>query len=189
MIQEKLWEFVPLGRHFSPMTQFFNDAATAGGLASYTFIEPNMLCSRKYGPENDMHPAFAITETGTATNVLYGEDLVYRIYKALREGPDWESTLFVITFDEHGGCYDHVPTPPPLTVAPDDLNSCRPSWFQWVQLQALWRARAGSAGLTLDRAGHCLQYRLRSYFDYQDSVKTLATWPAPNRTRQMRERR
>jgi len=118
MIQEKLWEFVPLGK-FSPITQFFNDAA-AGSLASYTFIEPNMLCSREYGPENDMHPAFAVTETGAATNVLYGEDLVYRLYNALRAGPKWDKTLFVITFDEHGGCYDHVPTPPPFAVAPDD---------------------------------------------------------------------
>jgi phospholipase C len=122
MIQDKLWDFVALGRHFSPMTQFFADAANAGGLASYTFIEPNMLCSSKYGPENDMHPAFAVTETGTATNVLYGEELVYRIYKALRDGPDWKSTLLVITFDEHGGCYDHVPTPPPFAVPPGGHN-------------------------------------------------------------------
>ncbi len=61
MTQEKLWEFVPLSRHFSPMAQFLDDAAKPGGLPSYTFIEPNMLCSEKYGPENDMHPAFAIT--------------------------------------------------------------------------------------------------------------------------------
>lgn len=120
MIQEKLWEYLPLDRHFSPMAQFVEDAKTPGGLPSYTFIEPNMLCSRKYGPENDMHPAFAITETGTATNVLYGEELIYKIYQALRESPDWNSTLLVITFDEHGGCYDHVPTPPPAAIPPDD---------------------------------------------------------------------
>ncbi len=120
MIQERLWEFVPLERHFFHMTQFFEDAKTPGGLPSYTFIEPNMLCSRKYGPENDMHPAFAVTETGAATNALYGDELIYKVYKALREGPDWERTLFVITFDEHGGCYDHVPTPPPHATAPDD---------------------------------------------------------------------
>ncbi len=120
MIQERLWEFAPLGRHFTPIAEFFADAATPGGLPSYTFIEPNMLCSSTYGPENDMHPAFAVTETGTATNVLNGEDFVYRVYDALRRGPDWKSTLLVITFDEHGGCYDHVPTPPPFAVAPDD---------------------------------------------------------------------
>lgn len=122
LCQEKLWEFVPFGEHFFPMTQFLADAKKPNGLASYTFIEPNMLCSSKYGPENDMHPAFAITDTGLATNVLYGEELIFTVYRALRESPDWDSTLFVITFDEHGGCYDHVPTPPPHAVAPDDLT-------------------------------------------------------------------
>lgn len=121
MIQEKLWEYVPLGRHFFHMTQFLEDAKKKGGLPSYTFIEPNMLCSRKYGPENDMHPAFAVTETGTATNVLYGEQLILTVYEALRNSPDWNSTLLVITFDEHGGTYDHVPTPPPAAKPPDKL--------------------------------------------------------------------
>jgi phospholipase C len=80
-----------------------------------------MLCSRKYGPENDMHPAFAMTETGAATNVLYGDELIYKIFDALRQSPVWEKTLFVITFDEHGGCYDHVPTPPPPARSPDGI--------------------------------------------------------------------
>lgn len=118
VIQEKLWEFVPLGRHFFPMEQFLDDAKRPNGLPAYSFIEPNMMCSQKYGPENDMHPAFAITDTGLATNVLYGDELIYKVYDALRKSPDWNSTLLVITFDEHGGCYDHVP--PPLGTPPDD---------------------------------------------------------------------
>jgi phospholipase C len=120
LIQEKLWEFVPLGRHFFPMERFLEHAKRPSGLPAYTFIEPNMMCSGKYGPENDMHPAFAITNTGLATNVLYGEELIHTVYDALRKSPDWNSTLLVITFDEHGGCYDHVPTPPPLATAPDE---------------------------------------------------------------------
>ncbi len=34
-------------------------------------------------------------------------------------GPDWESTLLLWIYDEHGGYYDHVP--PPAAVAPDDV--------------------------------------------------------------------
>ena len=68
-----------------------------------------------------MHPAFAITETGTATNVLYGDELIHKIFDALRKSPVWDKTLFVITFDEHGGCYDHVPTPPPPAKSPDGI--------------------------------------------------------------------
>lgn len=66
-----------------------------------------------------MHPAYAITNTGAPTNVLYGEELIYTIYNALKQSPDWNSTLLIITFDEHGGCYDHVP-PAPLATPPDD---------------------------------------------------------------------
>ena len=109
IIQERLWEFAPLGNRFFPMTQFLEDAKQPGGLPSYTFIEPNMMCSKKYGPENDMHPAYAVTDTGAPTDVRYGEVLVHTVYEALKKSPDWNSTLLVITFDEHGGCYDHVP--------------------------------------------------------------------------------
>ena len=41
-------------------------------------------------------------------NVLYGEQLIADIYNALTKSPEWPSTLFVITFDEHGGTFDHV---------------------------------------------------------------------------------
>ncbi|HEX8847257.1 MAG TPA: alkaline phosphatase family protein [Pyrinomonadaceae bacterium] len=119
LIQEQLWKYSLLGQHFFPFAKFLEDAKREGGLPAYSFIEPNMMCSKKYGPENDMHPAYAITDTGAPTNVLYGDQLIYTIYQALRESPDWESTLLIITFDEHGGCYDHVP-PAPAATAPDD---------------------------------------------------------------------
>jgi phospholipase C len=120
IIQERLWEFAPFNSHFFDMTKFYEGAKQPGGLPSYTFIEPNMLCSSKYGPENDMHPAYAVIDTGAPTDVRYGEELVYSIYDALRNGPDWNSTLFVITFDEHGGTYDHVP-PEPDCYSPDGI--------------------------------------------------------------------
>jgi phospholipase C len=115
-----LWEFVPLNRHFFPMKQFLEDAKQEGGLPAYTFIEPNMLCSKEYGPENDMHPAYAMTDTGEPTDVRYGELLVNTVYEALRNSPDWKKTLLVITFDEHGGTYDHVPPAPPCH-SPDGI--------------------------------------------------------------------
>ena len=37
----------------------------------------------------------------------------------LRASPDWEKILFVLTFDEHGGCYDHVA--PPAATPPDSI--------------------------------------------------------------------
>ena len=37
----------------------------------------------------------------------------------MRSGPGWAQTLLVVTYDEHGGCYDHVP-PPAGAVPPDN---------------------------------------------------------------------
>lgn len=131
--QRHLWEFLvsPESRRFFPLqsgdysshpdtqaNQFLADVQ-AGTLPAYTFIEPNMICSEKYGPENDMHPAFAVFDTGAPTNALYGEKLIYDIYTALRESDYWEKTLLIITFDEHGGCFDHQPPPP--AVSPDGV--------------------------------------------------------------------
>jgi phospholipase C len=120
IIQEKLWEYAFLGDHFFPHEQFKSDLQN-GKLPAYTFIEPNMMCSSKYGPENDMHPAWAIFDTGAPTNVLYGDELINDIYTALSGSDYWDKTLFVITFDEHGGCFDHFPTPPPPAVSPDGV--------------------------------------------------------------------
>ena len=40
------------------------------------------------------------------------------MYEALRGGPGWNQTLLIITYDEHGGLYDHVP--PPSGATPPD---------------------------------------------------------------------
>lgn len=119
--QEKLWEYAFDHNHFRPYEQFLTDVNTPGALTPYTFIEPNMICSSKYGPENDMHPAYAIADHGPPTDVRYGDKLIYDIYTALKGSAYWDKTLFIITFDEHGGCFDHVPTPPPPTVSPDGV--------------------------------------------------------------------
>ena len=47
-----------------------------------------------------------------------GEQLIHDVYYALRNGPAWNQTLLVITYDEHGGCYDHVP--PPIGAVPPE---------------------------------------------------------------------
>ena len=72
----------------------------------YTFIEPCYFGKN----ENDQHPP---------ADVRRGEQLIADVYNAIRSNPKlWESTLLIITSDEHGGFYDHVA--PPATVAPDD---------------------------------------------------------------------
>lgn len=49
-----------------------------------------------------------------------GETFIKGIYEAVRNSPQWKDTLFILTFDEHGGFGDHVP-PPVGVPAGDDL--------------------------------------------------------------------
>lgn len=83
---------------------FFDDAAS-GHLADFVFIEP-----KYYGQDqNDAHPPH---------NIMKSEKLIADVYNAIRTSPQWEETLLVVVYDEHGGFYDHVPPPP--AVAPDE---------------------------------------------------------------------
>src|SRR5579862_6046297 len=94
----------------APETHFglfkdFQAAAAAGTLPPYTFLEPSWSSTG-----NSQHPNY---------NVALGEQLIHDVYYALRNGPNWSKTLLIITYDEHGGCYDHV-APPLGAVPPDD---------------------------------------------------------------------
>lgn len=92
---------------------FVSDAMT-GKLPAYSFIEPRYFSSSLLQLiPNDEHPPH---------NVHYGEQLIATVYNAVRNGPNWARTLFVVIYDEHGGCYDHVPPPaaaPPGGPTPD----------------------------------------------------------------------
>jgi phospholipase C len=107
--------------HFFPMEQFYEDVRT-GDLPNYAFIEPRLFINH-----NDMHPPIRILGKTQPSSVLAGELLIYQVYEAIRRsdsatGSNYQNTLLVITFDEHGGCYDHVSPPaatPPDPTAPD----------------------------------------------------------------------
>ncbi len=90
--------------HFHSMKQFYEDAAD-GKFPSYAFLEPQFFGRG----QNDQHPP---------SDVRAGEQLIADVYKAVVESPQWNETLLVITYDEHGGCYDHV-APPGRAAHPD----------------------------------------------------------------------
>jgi phospholipase C len=115
----KLWgETVTHFRYFE--SDFAQDAA-AGSLPAYSFIEPRYFADRLLNKiPNDEHPPH---------NVAYGEALIAAVYNAVRGGPGWKQTLLVITYDEHGGCFDHVVPPqatPPGGQTPDHFDF---GWF------------------------------------------------------------
>jgi phospholipase C len=54
--------------------------------------------------------------------VALGELLIHDVYEAVRGGAGWAQTLLIVTYDEHGGCYDHVPPPSGATPPGDDTG-------------------------------------------------------------------
>jgi phospholipase C len=110
-----LWPWIPM--HFRFFDPEFGIDAASGTLPHYSFIEPRYFANRvlNYIP-NDAHPPH---------NVVYAEQLVAEVYNTVRSSPAWERTLLLIVFDEHGGCYDHVPPPTAIPVGLPARNGFR----------------------------------------------------------------
>lgn len=81
----------------------FEQALTNKTLPTYSFLEPIWKSTG-----NSQHPNY---------DVASGEAYLQQIYNAVKSSDYWEDTLLIITYDEHGGCYDHI-TPPENAVSP-----------------------------------------------------------------------
>jgi phospholipase C len=98
--------------------------ARAGSLQSVTFIDPDFI---NVPPGNDDQPP---------ADIKYGQRLIGRVVDALINGPLWNKTLLVITYDEHGGFFDHVPPPSAPPVSGIDRYGVRLPAFvisPWVE--------------------------------------------------------
>jgi phospholipase C len=93
-------------RDFEDFSKQVNDP---GYSTAYAFIEPDYHTTSDFVCGNSQHPKDDVTR---------GEALIKNVYETIRNSPHWESSLLIITYDEHGGFYDHVH--PPQTVAPGD---------------------------------------------------------------------
>lgn len=78
---------------------------------AYTFIEPNYgdIINGSYAGGQSQHPM---------DDVQHGELLIKSTYESLRNSPLWKSSMLIVTYDEHGGFYDHFA--PPAVVSPGD---------------------------------------------------------------------
>ncbi len=99
---------------FRPISEYFADAK-AGKLPAVAFVEPTF--SQKGAIRNDEHPP------GTP---FQGEQFTHAVVQALMDSPNWPTSAYIQTYDEHGGFYDHVSPPPackPDDFAPDVLKN------------------------------------------------------------------
>ena len=82
---------------------FEGDISNADFDAAYTFIEPNYdALVNNFKDGNSQHPL---------GSVHAGEQLIKQVYEIIRQSPRWNDSMLVVTWDEHGGFYDHVLPP------------------------------------------------------------------------------
>jgi phospholipase C len=109
-------------RHYS---LFATDLQQADYSDRYIFIEPSYDVLNQYRNGSSQHPLGDVTQ---------GEALIKETYEAIRNSPVWNSSLLIITWDEHGGFYDHVHpgvAPAPLDNAPATHNQNRFTFEQY----------------------------------------------------------
>ena len=96
-----------------PFNDFVKDVENPSYPWLYTFIEPNYgdILNGTYEGGTSQHPL---------DGVAHGEALIKTVYEAIRKSAHWNKSLLIVTWDEHGGFYDHVA--PPSAVAPGDAG-------------------------------------------------------------------
>ncbi|CAH9073249.1 unnamed protein product [Cuscuta europaea] len=98
--------------------------AKLGKLPNYVVIEQRYFDVKQF-PANDDHPSH---------DVALGQMFVKEVYETLRGSPQWKEMALLITYDEHGGFYDHVPAPVSGVPNPDGILGPDPYYFKFDRL-------------------------------------------------------
>jgi phospholipase C len=143
-----------------PVTEFFNTIANGGTLPAFSFLEPVFMPEHDI-PASDYHPPY---------NIYPGEQYLADVYNALTTYKDWNTTLFIVTFDEHGGTMDHVP--PPSTIAPDAMTDWSEFTFNrlGVRIPTLLISPMIQGGTVFRSPDNAVP------FDHTSFVRTLLGW-------------
>lgn len=97
--------------HFRPLAQLYDDVQNEppGDFPQVIFIEPTYTDAPHIGPSSDDHAPSAIKG---------GQEFLMEAYRCMTRVPDvWKGTVMVVTYDEHGGFFDHV-SPPAIRTDP-----------------------------------------------------------------------
>src|SRR5262249_47806759 len=102
-----LWgaKYLPISR---PFPSFLTDCA-AGMLPAVSFVDPRFI-DEESGTSGDDHPH---------ADIRNGEAFLNLVYTAVTQGPGWSQTVLIITYDEWGGFFEHVP-PTAAPIPPAD---------------------------------------------------------------------
>ena len=123
---------------------------------------------------SDQHPDHHVAE---------GERFIASVYQAIRKNPAlWASTALLITYDEHGGIYDHVP-PPGVHAGRIRGAARRDENRRAVSFRSPGRARPGHSGLAVGAEGHHRALKradgTERIFEHASIPNTVSKWLLP----------
>ncbi len=96
--------------NIAPISQYFTDVQN-GTLPQVAQIEPATDGGL------DEHPS---TSDAQPNNIQLGAAYVATLINGLMNSPSWKDSVFILTYDENGGLYEHVA--PQSTVSPDGIK-------------------------------------------------------------------
>lgn len=163
---------------FATYEQFLADCH-ADRLPAYSFVEPN-YSDHDGLIASDQHPDHHVAE---------GERFIASIYMAIRSVPTvWETTALLITYDEHGGIFDHVfppaCTPDEFTAPPEKTGTGQPFNFDrlGVRVPAIlvspWVQRGGVENRVFEHASipaTATNWLIQNFPDAERSPRERAT--------------
>ncbi|AWY62196.1 phosphoesterase [Burkholderia thailandensis] len=138
----------------------FVAACKNDALPRYAFVEPSFL----FEP-NDQHPPH---------DVLAGDKFLHDIWTAISTSPGWPRTLLVVTYDEHGGCFDHV-LPPANATPPDAASNPGDETFEFDRFGVRVPAVVVSPYI---EAGTVFRSPTNVPYDHTSILATLRDWLA-----------
>jgi phospholipase C len=155
---------------FATYDQFLEDCRN-NQLPDYAFVEPN------YTDHDGDSGNIIASDQHPDHHVLEGERFIASIYNAIRKNPVlWANTALLITYDEHGGIYDHVPppacTPDGFVAQPAATKTAKPFLFDRLGVRvpsvlvSPWVAR-----------GSIVDGRI---FEHASIPATVTSWLLPN---------
>ena len=169
-----LWQFPQAGSmrgNFKSYGEFKNCCAAAANadpatkLPAYSFVEPRFVAELFVAQPSDYHPPH---------NICRGETFLADMYQAVRNSPYRDKIMLIVTFDEHGGCYDHVP-PPTGAAAPQPSPRSRDNSFGFdrfgVRVPAIVISSYVEPG-TVFRAANS-----EAPYDHTSILATVRDWP------------
>ncbi len=141
------------------VTEFFTDAA-AGTLPGFSLVDPNFGSGSEENPQD----------------LAVGAYFAYQVIDAVMKSPAWHRTVLVLTFDEHGGYYDHVPPPP--AVRPDDIPPEVPSDDTYGDLYSWYGFRVPTVVVSAWARPHYVSHVVHDHTSILRLVETKWNLPA-----------